>query len=145
MYSELKEALGTLADGKHPVHGWRIRANHATLVDYVGITGRRGRVRNWVVHPPRIGDHIRWMHFKKKALDFAFSYYEVVNVLWDVRSNYNYMYLPGEEAEPYLTVFVRPVKNSPGQEQDRAEHREWRRREARRRARKRRSSGRASP
>jgi len=119
MDPELREALGRLAEGKHPQSNWPIHASQVTLAEYVGIKGRRRPVRAWVVHPPRVGDHIRWMHFRKKTYDFNFSYYEVVQVLWDAWNNYKYLYAPGEEGESYLTVFLRPVKNSPAELLDR--------------------------
>lgn len=138
MNHDVLEALETMAQGKSPKSGWYIRASHSTLVEYVGITGRSRPVQNLVVHPPRIGDHIRWMHHRTKTCDFVLTYYEVANVLWDVRSNYNYMYLPGEEGEGFLTVFLKPVKDCPGEQLDRAERQKQRQQESRRRARQRR-------
>jgi hypothetical protein len=44
-------------------------ANHVTHVSYVGIKGRKTPVRAWVIHVPRIGEHIRWMRWDKKKLD----------------------------------------------------------------------------
>jgi len=120
MDAELKQALGRLAEERHPTHDWPVHARHVTLVEYLGIKGRSRPVRSWVVHPPRAGDHVRWMHFQTKTFDFTFTYYEVVQVLWDVRNNYKHLYAPGEEGESYLTVFLRPVKNSPGELLDRA-------------------------
>jgi hypothetical protein len=128
MDPELKQALHRLAEGKRMDMDWPAQANHVTDVTYVGIKGRKTPVRAWVIHIPRVGEHIRWMAFNKKTCDFHLSYYEVVQVLWDVRANYEYLYRPGAEGEGYLTVFVKPVKNSPGEVFDRAERREWRRR-----------------
>ena len=65
MDSELKDALRKLAEGRHPEFDWPITANHVTHVNYVGITGRKGGVQARVIHPPRVGDHIRWMKFSK--------------------------------------------------------------------------------
>jgi hypothetical protein len=87
MSPEIMQGLERLAEGEHPAHNWPIRASQVTMVEYVGIKGRRRPVHARLVHPPRVGDHIRWMHFRKKSLDFSFSYHEVTQVLWDVRSN----------------------------------------------------------
>jgi hypothetical protein len=132
MDPELKQALWKLAEGRHPEFDWPISANHVTHVSYVGIRGRKKAVHSWVVHPPRIGEHIRWMKFHKKTCDFSFSYYEVVQVQWDVRDRYQHLYRPGEEGEGYLTVFVTPVKKSLGEAFDRAERAEDRARQKRR-------------
>jgi hypothetical protein len=96
-------------------------ANHVTHVSYVGIKGRKTPVRAWVIHVPRIGEHIRWMRWDEKKLDFHLGYYEVVQVLWDVRDRYQYLYRPGDEGEGYLTVFLKPVKKSLVEQLDRAE------------------------
>lgn len=119
MDPELKQALRRLAEGRHPEFDWPISANRVTRVSYVGIRGRKRPVEARVVHPPRIGEHIRWMTFDKKTCDFRFSYYEVVQVQWDVRDRYQYLYRPGEEGEGYLTVFLRPLKSSLGRAFDR--------------------------
>lgn len=121
MDPELKQALRRLAEGRHPEFDWPISANHVTHVSYVGIRGRKGAVQARVVHPPRFGEHVRWMQFHKKTCDFTYSYYEVVQVQWDARDNYQYLYSPGSEGEGYLTVFVKPVKKGPGETFDRAE------------------------
>jgi hypothetical protein len=105
--------------GNGMVISHRVTASHITRAIYVGIKGRKKPVRAFVVHPPRIGERIRWMTFNTKTCDFRLSYYEVVQVQWDVRDLYQYMYRPGDEAEDYLTIFLKPVKNSPG-ELDRA-------------------------
>jgi GNAT superfamily N-acetyltransferase len=44
MDAELREALRRMAEGRHPVHDWPIRASHSTLVSYAGITGRKRAV-----------------------------------------------------------------------------------------------------
>jgi hypothetical protein len=77
MDAELKEALRRMAEGRHPVHDWPIRANHSTPVSHVGITGRKGAVQGRVVHPPRIGEHLRWLKFSKGDVRCRVSYYEV--------------------------------------------------------------------
>lgn len=110
-------------------------ADHSTLVTYIGIIGRKRPVQGRVIHPPRIGEHIRWMSFNRRSLDFQYSYYEVVQVQWDVRDRYHYLYRPGEEGEGYLTVFLKPVKGGPGEALDRAELAEYRAKQRRRRAR----------
>jgi hypothetical protein len=57
-----------------------------------------------VVHPPRVGDHIRWMKFSKGDARCQLSYYEVA-VQWDVRDARHYeFYRPGDDGECYLTV-----------------------------------------
>jgi hypothetical protein len=62
------------------------------------------------------------------------SYYEVVQVQWDVRDARHYQfYRPGEEGECYLTVFVKPVKNGPGETFDRTQRAEERARQRPRR------------
>jgi hypothetical protein len=127
MDTELMQVLRRLAEGKHPDHDWPMDANHVTHVSYVGIKGRKTPVRAWITHIPRVGEHVRWMKWVKKKLDFRFSYYEVVQVLWDVRDGYQYLYRPGDEGEGYLTVFLKPVKNSPGEALDREEGRKRRR------------------
>jgi hypothetical protein len=134
MDSELKDALRSLAEGRHPLHGWHTTASHITRVSYVGIAGRRGAVQAQVIHPPRIGEHIRWMKFSKGDVRCSVSYYEIVQVLWDVRDARHYsLYRPGEEGECYLTVFVKPVKRSPGEAFDRANHAQEKPRQRRRR------------
>jgi hypothetical protein len=136
MDPELKAALRRLAEGRHPEFDWKLTANRSTLVDYVGITGRKRPVQARVIHPPRIGDHIRWMKFSKGDARCWFTYYEVVSVQWDVRDAPHYhLYRPGEEAECYLTVFLKPLAGGPGEVFDRAERAADRERERRRRRR----------
>lgn len=108
--------------------------NQFTLVNYVGITGRKGAVWGRVFHPPRVGDHLRWMKFSKGDAHCRVSYYEVVGVQWDVRdARHYYLYRPGDEGECYVTVFVKPVRGSPGEICDGAERAAHRARERRRR------------
>jgi hypothetical protein len=134
--SEVKNALRKLAEGRHPEFNWPLTASHSTLVYYVGILGRKSAVQGRVIHPPRVGDHIRWMKFSKGDARCRITYYEVVQVQWDVRDARHYhMYIPGSEAEGYLTVFVKPVKGSPGELFDRAELAADRKKERRRRER----------
>lgn len=96
-------------------------ANDTTLVTYVGIAGRKRAVPGRVIHPPQVGEHIRWMTFSRRTFDFRFTYYEVIQVQWDVRDRYHYLYRPGEEGEGYLTVFLKRASGSPGEAFDRAE------------------------
>lgn len=120
MYPELKTMLTRIADGRHPEFDWPTRANHITDVSFVGIRGRKWSVESRVIHPPRIGEHIGWLTFGKEGLLVRTSYYEVVQqVQWDIRDRYQYRYRPGEEAECYLTVFVKPMKKSIGELYDR--------------------------
>ena len=133
MDPELKNAFRKLAVGRHPDFDWPLTASHVTYVEYVGIKERKGAVRKWVIFPPHIGEHIRWMKFSKGDSRCQITYYEVVQVQWDVRdARHYYLYRPGEDGEGYLTVFVRPVKNSPGEAFDRAQRAEEKARQRRR-------------
>lgn len=107
--------------------------DRSMLVTYVGIVGRKTPVLGRVYHPPHVGEHIRLMTFKRPTFDCRYSYYEIVQVQWDVRHRYSYAYRAGEEGEGYLTVFLRPVKGGPGEVFDRAEAAADRERERRRR------------
>jgi hypothetical protein len=121
MDPELKDALRKIAEGTHPDlnladqgeprHARQLRRHHR----------QEGEVRSWVIHPPRSGEHLRWMTFGKDGLPNRITYYEVVQVQWDVRDRYQYLYRPGDEGGGYLTVFVTRVKNGPAETFDRAE------------------------
>lgn len=133
---ELKSALRKLAEGRHPDFDWPLTASHVTYVEYVGIKERKGAVRKRVIFPPHIGEHIRWMKFSKGDARCQITYYEVVQVQWEVRDARHYQfYRPGEEGECYVTVFVKPVSGSPGELFDRAERASYREKERRRRLR----------
>lgn len=133
MDPELKSAFRKLAEGSHPDFDWPLTASHVTHVNYVGIKGRKGPVRKRVIFPPHIGEHIRWLQFSKGDARCRTTYYEVMQVQWDVRDARHYQfYRPGEEGEFYLTVFVRPVRNIPGEAFDRAQRAEEKARQRRR-------------
>ncbi len=59
---------------------------------------------------PRIGEHIRWLKFSKGDARFWITYYDGGTC----ETHSTTTYRPGEEGEGYLTVFVKPVKGSPG-------------------------------
>jgi hypothetical protein len=126
MDPEMMQAIRRLADGKDPIRDWPLRANHVTDVAFVGIRGRKGPVHKWVIHPPRIGEHIQLYRLSKDASRSEQTYYEVIDVVWEVRDGPHYtLYRPGDEAEWTAMVFVKPVKNSLGQQFDRAQRAEW--------------------